>query len=281
MYFIIAMVIPVAVHGLHTAGLFRLGFSVTQIVIPFSSLLFIVSVLKYQFLDVLPIAINETIDSMSEGMLVVHDSGMILDSNTEFFKKTFGYKTIQNPKDIHEFFQEIEAYVVSENQISDLKSSLEVSHGDGIRKGTLNVISVYKKEIIIYYTAKPLYDYGKHKVATLLTFFEMTEIYEMSHELALKNEELTKANNRLKQHVKTVQQLTMEEERNAIMAEIHDTLGHSMMELLTLLEVTDLLMEQNQDNIEETIDEAIDKARNSLKEVRSAVSKYKKMGGII
>ena len=109
----------------------------------------------------------------------------------------------------------------------------------------------------------------------------MTKVYELSHELALKNEELTIANERLKKHDVNVQQLTMEKERNTIMAEIHDTLGHSMMELLTLLEVTDLQLEQNQENILETIDEAIDKARNSLKEVRSAVSRYKKMGGTI
>lgn len=281
MYFVIAIVLPALVHGLQTAGLFQVGFALTHIVIPFSSLLFIVSVLKYQFLDVLPIAINETIDGMSEGMLVVHESGDVIDCNTNFFKKAFGFRMMASPKTVGDFMDEINKYVTSIEQVQALKESIHVDHNNPIAKGTLNVMTVFKREIIVYYTAKPLYDYGKHKVATLLTFFEMTEVYELSHELALKNEELTDANERLQKHIKTVQQLTTEKERNTIMAEIHDTLGHSMMELLTLLEVTDLLMEQNQDNVLETVEEAIEKARTSLKEVRSAVSRYKKMGGMI
>ena len=281
MYFIIAIVLPAAVHGLQTAGLFNFGFAVTHIVIPFSSLLFIVSVLKYQFLDVLPIAINETIDGMSEGMLVVHESGQVIDCNTKFFKKAFGFHMIKAPETMEDFFDDLNKYVMLEDQVLKLRKSIEVDYDESVIKGTLNVMTVFKQEIIVYYTVKPLYDYGKHKNATLLTFFEMTDVYELSHELAIKNNELTEANNRLQKHIRTVQQLTTEKERNAIMAEIHDTLGHSMMELLTLLEVTDLLMEQNQDNIKETIEEAIEKARNSLKEVRSAVSRYKKMGGMI
>ncbi len=108
----------------------------------------------------------------------------------------------------------------------------------------------------------------------------MTDIYDLYRRLEEKNSELVEANNRLQNHVKNVQQLTMETERNKIMADIHDTLGHSMVELLTLLEVTDMIMEQQHEDVLDTVDEALAKGRNSLKEIREAVTKYKNMGGL-
>ena len=96
-----------------------------------------------------------------------------------------------------------------------------------------------------------------------------------------KNNELNVANIKLKKYLKAVEKLTVEEEINRIMTEIHDTLGHSMTELLALIEVTGLQLEKNDEDAMETIQSAIDKARSSLEEIRLAVAKYKKMGGFV
>lgn len=277
-YFVMAISVPVIVHALHSLNVFDVGFTATLVFIPFSLLLFIVSVLKYQFLDVLPIAINDTIESMMDGMLVVHPSGEILDNNTVFFKKKLGITKIRSLNTINMFYQTISKYMVDEQEFDHLKESIHFDNLE-INKGTLT-IQGHKQHIIIYYTAKPILDFSKNKMATLITFFDMTEIYQLYNSLEEKNTQLTEANVRLQNHVKTVQQLTIESERNKIMADIHDTLGHSMMELLALLEVTDLMIEQDGDNVLETVQEAIDKGRGSLHEVRNAVAKYKKMGGI-
>lgn len=279
LYFVIAILIPVAVHAFHTAGFVNFGFSITLIFVPFSVLLFIVSVLKYQFLDVLPIAINDTINSMLDGMIVVHNNGTIIESNELFFRKVLGIVAIEDISTIEEFYLKIKKILVYPNEIDRLEKSLERNFVD-IVNGTFTIKSIYNKELMIYFTSKPIFDYSNQKTATLITFFDMTDIYELYKKLEDKNKELTDANSRLQSHVKTVQQLTTERERNKIMADIHDTLGHSMMELLTLLEVIDLIIEQNQGDILESVEEAIEKGRDSLKEVRSAVSKYKRMGGM-
>lgn len=279
LYFVIAIFIPVAVHAMHTAGFVNFGFSITLIFVPFSVLLFIVSVLKYQFLDVLPIAINDTIDGMLDGMLVVHNNGSIIDSNKGFFKKNLGISSLRDTSTIGEFYDKIKDVLVDANQLDDLKNSLDKDFLDVI-KGTFTIRSIHKQEVIVYFTSKPIVDHSKNKIATLITFFDMTDIYELYQKLEDKNSELTDANTRLQVHVKTIQQLTTETERNKIMADIHDTLGHSMMELLTLLEVTDLIIEQDKGDIMATVEEAIEKGRDSLKEVRAAVAKYKRMGGM-
>lgn len=278
-YFVVAISIPVIVHALHSLNVFDVGFTATLVVMPFSILLFIVSVLKYQFLDILPIAINDTIESMMDGMLVVHPSGEILDSNTLFFKKKLGMNHIRKLKTLTLFYQEISKYLMDCSEFNQLYSCIDKKMLE-IVKGTITIKGL-KQKAIIYYTAKPMFDYSDNKIATLITFFDMTEIYQLYNRLEEKNFELIEANIRLQNHTKIVHQLTVESERNKMMAEIHDTLGHSMMELLTLLEVTDLIMEQDGDNVLETVQEAIDKGRNSLDEVRNAVAKYKKMGGIV
>lgn len=279
MYFVIAILLPVMIHTIHTAGLVNFGFSITLIFVPFSVLLFIVSVLKYQFLDVLPIAINDTIDGMLDGMLVVHNNGKIIDSNKSFFKKNLGITTLRQILTIEEFYLKIKDVLVDPSELDELKNSLDEEFFDVI-KGTFTIRSIRNTDVIIYFTSKPIIDRSKRKIATLITFFDMTDIYELYKKLEYKNVELTEANNRLHSHVKNVQQLTTETERNKIMADIHDTLGHSMMELLTLLEVTDLIIESEQGDVLATVEEAIEKGRDSLKEVRSAVAKYKRMGGM-
>jgi len=279
MYFIIAVIIPVFVHAIHTFGIIDFGFTITLIFFPFSVLLIIVSVFKYKFLDVLPIAINDTIEGMLDGMLVVHNDGRIMDRNTVFFKNLFNIHSFINIMTFADFCSKIEPYIGGEQGIDELEKALN-SRTSEVMKGTLSVKDPSGVIKSVHFTAKPIKDYSKEKKATLFTFFDMTDIYELYTRLEEKNAELTDANQRLQNHIQNIQQLTMEKERNLIMADIHDTLGHSMMELLALLEVTDFVIEQGQGDVMDKLEEAIEKGRNTLREIRAAVSRYKKMGGI-
>ncbi len=169
-YFVIAIVIPVLIHLLDTFRVIQFNFSVTLIFIPFSVLLFIVSVLKYQFLDVLPVAINETIDGMLDGVLVVGKTGEVLDRNSSFFKRQFGSSQLDEVKTFGEFMEMIQDYVVEDRELPLIEDSLAEDAVD-IWKGTFTMKTVYRQDMIVFFTVKPLYDYSKHKMATLITFF--------------------------------------------------------------------------------------------------------------
>jgi signal transduction histidine kinase len=88
------------------------------------------------------------------------------------------------------------------------------------------------------------------------------------------------AKNRLEDHIASIHQLTIEQERNKLMSEVHDTLGHSMTEVLALLEKCDFILDQDQNLIqfEEVLEETIERARKGLAEIRIAVTRFKKMG---
>ncbi len=280
MYFSIAIVVPVGVHFLQVIGVLDFGFAIALVFIPFSVLLFIVSILKYQFLDVLPIAINDTIDGMLDGMLVVDGNGKVIDSNETFFKKMFGMMHTETLQTYEAFVKDISKYLVEEEDYKEMSRAIEVDDED-VRRGTMTIQAVDKKQHIIYYTAKPIMDHSHYKMATLITFFDMTKIHYLYKELEIKNAEMLRANMRLENLAKQEQQLAVELERNHMMADIHDTLGHSMMELLALLEVCDYTIDIKKDDetVIKTVENALNKARNSLAEVRQAVSNYRQMGG--
>lgn len=280
MYFIIAMLVPVAAHVLLVTKIINFGFTITLMFIPFSVLLFIVAVFKYQFLDVLPIAINDTIESMYDGMLVISHDGKIMDFNTSFFKRVFGIGKISNTDTLMEFYNNIRFPINKENTFLNDISNID-QKDLSVKKGAVEIKHGNDNILIISYVISPLLDRQKENIATLITFFDISEVYKLYQTMEMKNNELLDANKKLQTHIQSTQQLVTESERNTLMADIHDTLGHSMMELLTLLEVTDLIINLGQDNVLETVEEAIEKARSSLKEIREAVAKYKKMGGLV
>lgn len=280
MYFIIAMLVPVIAHILLVAKIVNFGFTITLLFIPFSVLLFIVSVFKYQFLDVLPIAINDTIESMYDGMVVLNRNGKIMDYNTSFFKRVFGINKLSSIESITDFYHNIKFTIHDGGNFYNEIASLNIEELKLI-KGKIQISHGNQNDYTIEYIILPLLDRQKNKIAILITFYDISEVYKMYQTMETKNSELLDANKKLKNHIQSTQQLVTESERNTLMADIHDTLGHSMMELLALLEVTDLIINLGQENVLETIDEAIDKSRNSLKEIREAVSKYKKMGGFV
>jgi signal transduction histidine kinase len=275
-YYSIAILMPLVFHILQIVGIIKFDFMISILFLPLSMFILTMLILKYQFLDIIPGAIRYVIDNTMDGMLVVNNNGNIIDYNTLFFEKKFDMYDSKTFQTIYNFVERLKIYSIETQTLTDLYKSVKSNHHQ-ITKGTLEI----DEQIVIYYTAKPLLDYKGNKVATLITFFDMSEIYRLYNALEAKNNELNVANIKLKKYLKAVEKLTVEEEINRIMTEIHDTLGHSMTELLALIEVTGLQLEKNDEDAMETIQSAIDKARSSLEEIRLAVAKYKKMGGFV
>lgn len=272
-YFVVAIMIPSIVHALLITGFLDFGFNITLIFIPFSVLLFTASVLKYQFLDVLPIAVKGAIDSMVDGILVISTKGVVIDANRLFFKKHFGMIGIHHLKNIANFYQLISPLVIDQRELTNLIEAI-LSKENQVFKGTFEVKREDGDSSRIHYTVSPLNDARYHKNASLITFFDITQTHALYTQLEQKNQAFLEANKDLEEHMKNTQQLAMTSERNKLMTEIHDTLGHSLVELLALIEYSNMVTDDT------SIQEAIDKGRKSLQEVREAVSNYKKMGGL-
>jgi signal transduction histidine kinase len=106
----------------------------------------------------------------------------------------------------------------------------------------------------------------------IVTFNNITEYKNLLKELDVKNNKLIDMNNELKEYSDTVEELTITKERNRFARDVHDTLGHSMTLLISLLEVSNITSKTDPIKTNESITQAIKVAKEGLKELRRSIS---------
>ena len=84
-------------------------------------------------------------------------------------------------------------------------------------------------------------------------------------------QELTIANEKLRQHATTVEQLTISRERNRMARELHDTLAHSLSAVAVQLEAADSMVETSPDEAHLLLSKALAQTRSGLAETRRAM----------
>jgi len=276
-YFSAAIIGPIMIHILNTTRVINLDFNISLVVMPYSLFLITISVLKHKFLDILPHALLDVVEFIDDGFMVINVDNHLEDYNTLFFNRFIDMNHCEKIEDVIEAFEEI---VEDSEDLDNLMVALKVGKNDYIS----GEIAFKKKQTDTYlnvqYTTKAINDLYGSKIATIITFHDITDIQNLYLALESKKEELMEAKVRLEDHIASIHQLTIEQERNNLMSEVHDTLGHSMTEVLALLEKCDLILDQDEDpsQFEAVLEETINRARNGLSEIRSAVTRFKKMG---
>lgn len=102
--------------------------------------------------------------------------------------------------------------------------------------------------------------------------YDASEVVTLQYEqLSRSHEELEEAHQQLRKYAQTVEQLTVDRERNRIAREIHDTVGHKMTALLVQLQLARELMKQNKPKAEVALNICGVLARDALEEVRFSV----------
>lgn len=272
----VAALIPISVHVITVLNIVQFGFNIALLAMPFSLTMIAIAVLKYQFLDILPLTLAEVVETIDDGFLVVNNEGDLEDFNALFFEKWFDITKCRN----FEQFLEACSHVVNNKAVlNNLSYSMSVKKENYVS----GEIAILKSGVntTIQYTTKAINDIHGVKVATIVTFHDITEIQDLFAQHELKKQELMIAKSKLEEHIGTVQMLSIETERNKLMSEVHDTLGHSMTELLALLEKCDMVLNKefvDEMDAVEVIDKTLIKARDSLAQIRRSVSKFRKAG---
>lgn len=102
--------------------------------------------------------------------------------------------------------------------------------------------------------------------------YEASEVVTLQYEhMSRSHKELEDAHQQLQQYAQTVEQLTVDRERNRIAREIHDTVGHKMTALLVQLQLARELMKQDRPKAETALSICGVLARDALEEVRFSV----------
>ena len=117
---------------------------------------------------------------------------------------------------------------------------------------------------------------GDKRISNVYVFSDMTSYYEFTDELSAKNCELLRSNEKLVRMNVIEKNLAVERERIRIAQELHDSLGHSLVSVMTLLKLSKI----NKDSSQKYVDEALDISTKLLSDVRDCVSGIRKDLGL-
>jgi len=96
----------------------------------------------------------------------------------------------------------------------------------------------------------------------------VTRLIDTQHAQRVK---LIRANVQLSQHANTLEQLATSRERNRLARELHDTLAHTLSGLAVNLEAIKYILGENQDEVRDMLDHALDNIREGLSDTRRAL----------
>ncbi|PKM95337.1 MAG: hypothetical protein CVU84_06570 [Firmicutes bacterium HGW-Firmicutes-1] len=233
--------------------------------------------IKYQMYDKIPFVLESVLNNANYGIIVINNKLEIVDLNKDFFKQYITIEAINKLEDMMNQFKSISDNKLSVDNILCAVKEVEQNQFTGELR-----INIEKRDLHLFYTVSSIFDERQQKIATMITFRDMTQMMHLQKGIIHKNDQLLKANKKLEEHMENMKELTVEKERNVLMTEINDTFGHSMTEIMALLEVCGLLLEQEERDevVEIAIRETTSRARDALDEMRQAVSRYKKGVGL-
>lgn len=218
---LLSAAVPLGFNLLYMTGLVRSGFDLTPPAFALSSILMLLAVFRYDFLDVNTMAYEQIFDTISEGVVVYNQRGRITYCN-EAVKTWFGLRTGDEAKEMWNMLKDRGIRVDGEPGtglrhpgISDTQDpvagSTVLTLDDGHEKRKLEVKHYNccdKKGKIVAGTVM-FSDVGRYY-----------QLLEQGRELAVSN-----------------QKLAIEQERNRIAQEVHDTAGHTLTMINSLLKL--------------------------------------------
>jgi hypothetical protein len=246
--FAIIIVLPILFIGIHFAGI------------------------QFQLIDDAPKLLDYVIDHMKDGIVIVDNNNNIIDYNSLFFNQLFDINDCETLDDLlHQFYD-----IITDKTIIDNIMTAVARKSDETYLGEMEIV----KHAQLYrfnYNVSIVQDHKKRNIGMMVTFHDITEIQALYQAIEEKNRVLMRANSQLGSHMKNVNQLYVEEESKQLMDEINDTLGHSMTEVLALIELAVLMIDKNHADsiIMKVLEDTTGRARLALEEIRTSIARYK------
>lgn len=238
-----------------------LSFSVTL-------LFFAVATFKFRFMNIMPIAYKKIVHNLNESIVVIDSLNRIDNYNISFenlFAKDSNFKIYDN---IDKFICSLKNNILYTPEAKQLINWIK-HEKDANTSGELTVLTPVKRCFRV--NIQPIFGKKNEYLGRIIIFSDITEYKDLLDELNEKNVELSAMNDQLSKYAETVEELAVIKERNRFARDIHDTLGHSMTLLISLLEVSSIMCKQDPEKAEEKLSESLKVARDGLKELRRSI----------
>lgn len=251
----LSAIIPLAFNLLSLLDVFSLKYDFTPVSFSITSLLIFLAVYKYEFITIPPLTVKYLMSSINEGIIVTNQKHKITYIN-DAVKKAFNLDDSILHKDCITAFMRIAEITNSDiSKFSDLlnknSSSLDVSVSEN------KYFEISKMPVCN----------EKRTVSEIFVFYDVSTYYMLNKKLSEKNQELTKANTQLAKMNVIEKRLAVEKEQTRIAQELHDSVGHSLVSIMTLLKLS--LIDKNNSN--ENTEKALLASELLLNDVRKCV----------
>lgn len=251
----LSAIIPLAFNLLSLLDVFSLKYDFTPISFSITSLLIFLAIYKYEFITIPPLTVKYLMSSINEGIIVTNQKHKITYIN-DAVKKAFNLDDSILHKDCITAFMRIAEITNSDiSKFSDLLNK---------NSGSLDVSVSENKYFEI--SKMPVCN-EKRTVSEIFVFYDVSTYYMLNKKLSEKNQELTKANTQLAKMNVIEKRLAVEKEQSRIAQELHDSVGHSLVSIMTLLKLS--LIDKNNSN--ENTKKALQASELLLNDVRKCV----------
>ena len=252
---LLSAAVPLAFNVLYISGLVQSGFDLTPPAFAFSSLFMLLAVFRYDFLDINKMAFGELFDTISEGVIVYNRRDIITYCN-QAAKSWFG---VQSGAGIGDIAGQLAAAGI--DVAPDREDDPEIPVFHLWQEGEIRKMEVKQSAY---------HDKAGRLVAHALMFTDVGRYYQLIEQ----GEALAVSN----------QRLAIEQERNRIAQEVHDTAGHTLTMInslmkLSLIEYDKLHKEMPgpqadpaQDSLPSYLHQAREMAGNGIRELRCSIN---------
>ncbi len=250
---LLAACFPLAFNMLYLSGTVKVGFDLTPPVFALSSFLMLLAVFRYDFLDINVVASEHIFESIEEGVIVCNKRGNVTYCN----KAAFRYAQVKNGDEYEKIHANLCRWAMP-GQSTLLKAP------DSAANGVVLELADGKKVRLVQYSLQGRRGEETAKVILLTDVGEYYELLKQSRELAVSE-----------------QRLAIERERNRIAQEVHDTTGHTLtmiQSLVRLIAVQCGNEEAFQDNRElsEYLNQAKELAAGGIRQLRWSINQMRR-----
>lgn len=245
-----AAAVPLIFNMVYLSGAVKSGFDLTPPVFAISSFLMLVAVFRYDFLDINVVASRQIFSSMEEGVIICNRRGRVTYCN----ETACGYAQVKNGDAWEDVWQRL----LEQGRNREIESGREEKPD---QEGQVLELPDGRTVRIKQY---PLHDrHGKGNGGVLL-LTDVSQYYErlrQSRELAVSR-----------------QRLAIEQERNRIAQEVHDTTGHTLTMIQSLIKLVQVGCDEAKrqgrpadTETEEYLRQARELASSGIRELRQSI----------
>lgn len=248
----------------------------TPLIFTISLILLSIATLRYRLLNIMPVAHRKIVECTEMAFIVIDNYNKVVDYNDNFISKIVCDLDIKRDDNIEEVIKNIKkSFIKCQNFFKIINDIDKILHIKDDKRLTFRGF----KEKCFDVNVRCFYDKKNKTLGRIISFNDITKFESLTRELNEKrselisiNEKVMATNEQLKECASTVEDLAVNRERNRLIRDIHDTIGHSMILLINLMEKSKAAFESDFETVDKNLNEAINITRKGLTEVERTIS---------